>query len=235
MIRALGKSLRIAMIHSMPLISGICRSISVMSGRCFLNAAIASCPLDASATNFMSGSALISAAIPLRSRAWSSTVRIRISRPSLAMRPRFFAEDSEYPGFAGLCVSDRCRHGYLNLRARPHLAPKIYLGARQLRAFADSGQAPMSSPRAFVEYHWVNADAVIAEADAEFLRIVSNLHFNLFSVRMMESISQNLPANPIELVVKNRLYDARRPFDGHMESRAAAVRNSNSRKLLPGN
>src|SRR5580704_5865464 len=233
MIRALGKSLRIAIMHSMPLISGICKSISVMSGRCFLNSAIASRPLGASATNFMSGSALISAPIPLRSSAWSSTARIRISRTSLAMRPRLFAEESEYAGFGGLCVSDRCRYGHLNLRARPHLAPKIQLSARQLCAFADSRQAPMSGPRAFAEYLWVNSDSVIAEPDAEFLRVVPNLNFNLFSPRMAEGVSQNLPANPIDLVLKNRLYVARRSFDGHAESRAVAVRNSNSRKFLP--
>src|SRR5712692_8510642 len=76
-----------------------------------------------------------------------------------------FAEESEYAGFGGLCVSDRCRYGHLNLRARPHLAPKIQLSARQLCAFADSRQAPMSGPRAFVEYPWVNSDSVIAEPD----------------------------------------------------------------------
>src|SRR5580692_6950176 len=233
MIRALGKSLRIAIMHSMPLISGICKSISVMSGRCFLNSAIASRPLGASATNFMSGSALISAPIPLRNRAWSSTVRIRISRTSLAMRPRLFAEESEYPGFGGLCVRDRCRHGHLNLRARPPLATKIQLSARQLCAFADSGQAPVSSPRAFVEYLWVNSDSVIAKPDAEFPRVVPNLNFNLFSARMAEIVSQNLPANPIDLVLKNRLYISRRSFDGNAESRAAAVRNGNSRQFWP--
>src|SRR6267154_3812564 len=201
--------------HSMPLISGICRSISVMSGRCFLNSTIASCPFAASATNFMSGSAPISAPIPLRRRAWSSTVRIRISRTSLAMRPRLFAEESEYAGFGGFCVSDRCRYGQLNLRARPHLAPKIQLSARQLCTFSDSRQAPMSSPRAFVEYLWVNSGSVIAEPDAEFLRVIPNLNFNLFSARMAESVSQNLPANSTYLVLKNRLYVSRRSFDGH--------------------
>src|SRR6266568_794857 len=235
MIRALGKSLRIVMMHSIPLISGICRSMSVTSGRCFLNSAIASCPLDASATNFMSGSALSSAAIPLRSRAWSSTVRIRISLTSLAMRPRLFAEGSEWTGFGGLCVSHRCRHGHLNLRASPRLAPKIQLSARQCCAFADSGQAPMSGPRAFVEYLWVNSDPVIAEPEAELLRVVPNLHFNLFSARMAESVSQNLPANPIERVLKNWFQVSRRSFDGHAESRDdATVRSSNFRNLLPG-
>jgi len=63
----------------------------------------------------------------------------------------------------------------------------------------------MPGPRAFFEYLWVNSDPVIAEPEAEFLRVVPNLHFNLFSARMAESVSQNLPANPIDLVLKNRL------------------------------
>ncbi len=92
----------------------------------------------------------------------------------------------------------------------------------------------MSSPRAFVEYLWGNSDSVIAEPDAEFLRVIPNLNFNLFCARMVESVSQNLPANPIELVLKNRLDVSRRSFDGHAESRAAVVRNRNSRKFLPG-
>ncbi len=63
----------------------------------------------------------------------------------------------------------------------------------------------MSRPRAFVEDLWVNSDPVIAEPEAEFLRVVPNLDFNLFSARMAESVSQNLAANPIELVLKNRI------------------------------
>jgi hypothetical protein len=44
----------------------------------------------------------------------------------------------------------------------------------------------MSSPRAFVDYLWVNSDSVIAEPDAEFLRVVPNLNFNLFGVLLLE-------------------------------------------------
>ena len=48
MIRASGNSSRIATIASKPLISGICRSINVTSGRHSRDSAIASRPLDAS-------------------------------------------------------------------------------------------------------------------------------------------------------------------------------------------
>src|SRR5229473_3881157 len=81
MIRALGNSLRIPIIASTPFSTGIWRSIKVTSGRCNRNCLIASCPSEASATNFMSDSPLTSAAIPWRRRAWSSTARIRIGPP----------------------------------------------------------------------------------------------------------------------------------------------------------
>src|ERR1700722_9704656 len=203
MIRAFGKSLRIAMMHSIPFISGICRSMSVTSGRCFSNPAIASCPLDASATNFMSGSALISAAIPLRSRAWSSTARIRIT-PASVMGPRLLSEEPEHAGFGRFCVCHGCRYGDLNLRSRPRLAPKVQLSAHQLCTFADSGQTPMPSERAFVKYLRVNSDSVIAEPHAKLLNVVANINFNLIGARVAEGVSQNLLANPIELVLKNR-------------------------------
>src|ERR1700722_14884062 len=51
---------------------------------------------------------------------------------------------------------------------------------------------------------------------------------------MAESVSQNLPANPIALVLKNRFYGSRRSFQGYAECRTAAVRSRNSRKFMPG-
>jgi hypothetical protein len=68
MIRALGNSLRMPMIAPIPFSAGIWRSINVTSGRCNRNFSIASRPLQASATSFMSVSALTSAAIPSRRR-----------------------------------------------------------------------------------------------------------------------------------------------------------------------
>ncbi|MGA3188686.1 MAG: hypothetical protein ABSF22_16395 [Bryobacteraceae bacterium] len=67
----------------------------------------------------------------------------------------------------------------------------------------------MSGLRACVEYVWVDSDSVIAEPDAEFLRVVPNLNFNPFCARMVESVSQNLAANPIDFVLKSRVYLSR--------------------------
>src|SRR5438552_12932160 len=66
-------------------------SISVTSGRCERNFSTASLPFDASATSFMSGSAVTSVAIPSRSRGWSSTVRTRINLGSTLMASPFGA------------------------------------------------------------------------------------------------------------------------------------------------
>ena len=52
MIRASGNSPRIALIASMPPISGICKSISVTSGWCLRNSSTASRPLEASRDQF---------------------------------------------------------------------------------------------------------------------------------------------------------------------------------------
>ena len=54
MMLADGNSARIAIMASTPFISGICKSISVTSGRCALNCSTASWPFEASATSFKS-------------------------------------------------------------------------------------------------------------------------------------------------------------------------------------
>ena len=58
-----------AMMASIPFISGICKSIKVTSGRCARNASMASRPVDASATSSMSDSAPINLRMPLRNKA----------------------------------------------------------------------------------------------------------------------------------------------------------------------
>src|SRR5580704_7548817 len=204
MTRAFGNSLRIAIMHSMPLISGICRSISVTSGRCSLNCTIASAPLDASPTIFMSGSASRSAAMPLRRSAWSSTVRIRMTPGSVAMRTGRFAEPPECANFSSLGVGDGGGDGNLDFGARSRFAPEVQFRANHFRAFPDSGQAPMSRMRPFTEYLGVDADSVIANPQAEHPIIVPNLRFDLCGARMMEGVSQDLAANPVDLVLQNR-------------------------------
>src|SRR5580704_13167268 len=73
---------------SMPLMSGSCKSINVISGRCCLNCLVASTPVDASATTFISDSALTNPTMPFRSNGWSSTVSTWIG-PEFTIRHHF--------------------------------------------------------------------------------------------------------------------------------------------------
>jgi hypothetical protein len=91
----------------------------------------------------------------------------------------------------------------------------------------------MSGPRAFLKHLWIDSDSVITEADAELLRVVPNLDFNLSCARMVEGISQNLTPDPIEFVLKDYPKVSRRPFDGYPNGGAATVGSGYSRKFLP--
>ena len=76
--RASGNSLRMAIIASMPLMSGSRMSMSVTSGRCSRNSWMASRPVEAWATISMSGWLLMTAAMPSRRSGWSSTLKTRM-------------------------------------------------------------------------------------------------------------------------------------------------------------
>jgi hypothetical protein len=141
MIRALGNSLRMPMIALIPFSVGIWRSINVTSGRCNRSFSIASRPLQASATSFMSVSALTSAAIPSRRRAWSSTVRTRITRcPRLQSRitqtevcatnlSRLPAEQPDSMTITSVRVSNGGEYGQLNSVPAPASLQKSRRGS----------------------------------------------------------------------------------------------------------
>ena len=76
--RALGNSARMACAASTPPITGMRRSSSVTSGRCWRYSSTACCPLEASATTVISGCMLTMVVTPTRATRWSSATRIRI-------------------------------------------------------------------------------------------------------------------------------------------------------------
>src|SRR5262249_10410762 len=78
MIRALGNSVRIEIMVSMPLMSGSLRSIRVTSGLFLRKYSIASRPVETWATTFISGCLSITLALPSRTSGWSSTLKTRI-------------------------------------------------------------------------------------------------------------------------------------------------------------
>src|SRR5262249_51767642 len=224
MIRAFGNSLRIAMIASMPPISGICRSINVTSGRCFWNSFIASIPVDASAINSMSGSAFTSAAMPLRRSPWSSTVRTRIGAESIGMSSHLFVEQPECARFIGFDVRDGGGDDQLDFRARPGFTPEIQPRANLFCAFADPRQAPMSGARALLQYFPVNADSIVANPQAKLATVESDLGFDPLRLRVPESVSQDLAGDAVDLVLKDWRQASRWSFHRHAEEGAAAAR-----------
>src|SRR5215813_9063011 len=178
MMRALGNSRRMPTIASMPFKAGIWRSINVTSGRCDRNCSIASHPFEASATNFMSDSALINAAIPSRRRGWSSTVRMRIGFLSLLTSSLLLAEQLEFRITVGFSVSNRRRNGQLDFRARSGFAPEIQSCSDQFCALPDSGQPPVSGTRALLENLSVDALAVVADSQAKQMIVITDLSLN---------------------------------------------------------
>src|SRR6266853_2841025 len=176
------------MIASMPLKPGIWRSINVTSGRCNRNCLIASCPLDASATNFMSSSALTNAAMPSRRRGWSSTLRTRIGLGLVLMTSRF-TEYSKFSAFTRCVRGIGDRNGQLNFGARSGFAPEIQLGTDSLRTFTNPGQTPVSGACAFLQDFWVNAFSIIADTQAKHAMVVTNLGFDLTCTCVLKSIA----------------------------------------------
>src|SRR5262245_33424231 len=170
---------------STPLKSGICRSMRVTSGRCDRNCSIASRPLDASATSFMSGSALTSVAIPSRRSGWSSTVRILIS---LLLAFIGVAPQKQLSSGSGArrFVGNRGRHLDLDLRAGAGLAPQVQSRSDSLRPFTNAAQAPMSGELAVAQYVGVNTRPIVANTQTEPGIFVSNLRFDPMRARVSE-------------------------------------------------
>src|SRR5262249_42618301 len=197
-------------------------SIMVTSGRCDRNISIASDPLDASAISFMSGSALTSAAIPLRRRGWSSTVSIRITLGSLLMAS-CLTEYFKAVAVTWCFVSNGSRNGQLNFSAGARFAPNIQLRSDLLRSFPHTGKAPVPGCAAFGQDCRSDAFAIIADAQTKFVNIVSNLSFDLLRLRMAEGISQDFAGNLVNVVLETGGEFPPLALDDHSERRRGAI------------
>jgi hypothetical protein len=78
-------------------------------------------------------------------------------------------------------------------------------------------------PRAFLQYLPVNAFSIVANPQAKITRIVANFSFDVPGVRMTESVSQRLTANPVNLVLKGGRQNPWRSFDSYTEHRASSI------------
>src|SRR5216684_1755216 len=217
MIRASGNSSRIAIIASRPFISGICKSIRVMSGRCARNRSIASRPLEASATKLMSGWVARRAAIPLRNRGWSSTARIRIELGPVVMGSVSSTSSPEHPTARNrqFSVCDGGRNGHFSLRAGVEFTPDRQLASLKFGAFVHTRQTIVSGAPASIQDRRINALAVVPYPQPKLPLVVANFHFDPLRVRVAECITQRLTGNPVDFVPRQRSEIARHALHEH--------------------
>ena len=81
----------------------------------------------------------------------------------------------------------------------------------------------MPGPRAFLQDVPVNAFSVVANPQAKVMLVIANFGFDVARARMTKSVSQNLTADPVNLVLKGGRQDAWRSFDRYIERRASSI------------
>src|ERR1700675_2452034 len=222
--RASWNSPRMASIASTPLISGICKSISVTSGRHSRNFAMPSRPLEASPTSFISDSGATSVAIPTRIKGWSSTARMRIGARSLLTRSmlmslsHFLTKQPETSASMRL-VSDGGGDAQLHPRPAPQFAPETHVPADAFGALAHPRQAPVSGEPFVAKHARVNAASIIPDPYPKLPLVIADIHFDPARPCVAKCIAQRLPCNPVDFVPEDRLQLLRRTFHLHQESR----------------
>src|SRR5229473_7208433 len=172
----------------------------------------------------------MSAATPSRIRAWSSTVRTRITVglvPVLGLLPIGFpnllSPEPESATRFGFAVSNCARNTQLNFRPRFVFAPDFQLPAKALGAFAHSRQPPVSGTRALVGNLRINPTSVVSNMQKKLGITVGNLRFDLLRSGMKERVSQRLASNSIDFVAQHGIQLSLFPFQQHAHARLQAV------------
>src|SRR5262245_54215761 len=179
---------------------------------------MASRPLDASATSFMSGSAFTSVAIPPRRRGWSSTARIRINREFVHVIS--LASRQPQSGFhTGWFVCDCGRQLQLNLRPGAVVAPHVQSCADSIGTFTHAAYSPVSGAFRRMQALRVDARPIIANAQAKHLVVVANLRLNPAGACVSKCISNQLASDSTDFVVQTWREDVNLSFHGHPERR----------------
>src|ERR1700732_1107270 len=138
----------------------------------------------------------MSAAIPSRIRAWSSTVRTRITVGLLPIRSlNLFSPEPEPATRFGFTVSNGRRNSQLNFRPGPDFTPDFQLPAKALGAFAHTGQPPVSGASALIGNLRINSISVVSHVQQKLRIPVRNFRFDLLCLRMTECVSQRLTRN----------------------------------------
>src|SRR5271165_3653901 len=215
---ASGNSLRIALIASMPHIFGICRSISVTSGRWFRNCSTASCPSHASATSSMSAWVPSRRAMPSRTTAWSSTARIRIT-----VSPRHPREPRKTRACRRPGVGDRTRNAQIDLSPCSGPTQNNQFRTDPPRALPHSRQTVVPRAPLFRDF-WSDPFAVVADSQTEELLLKCEFCFDPGCVSVSERISQCFARDAVNFVPNDRIQIPYRSFYSQTETRTILAR-----------
>src|SRR4029077_11289430 len=172
----------------------------------------------------------MSAATPSRIRAWSSTVKTRITVglvPVLGLLPIGFPnllspcpEPATRFGFA---VSNCAGNTQLNFCPSSVFAPDFQLPAKALGAFAHPRQPPVSCTRSLIGNLRINPTPVVSNMQKKLGITVGNLCFDLLRPGMEERVSQRLAGNAIDFVPQHGIQLSLFPFQQHAHARNQAV------------
>src|SRR6266850_5124377 len=172
----------------------------------------------------------MSAATPSRIRAWSSTVRTRITTgpvPVLGLLPIGFpnllSPEPESATRFGFAVNNCRRNSQLDFRSRSVFAPDFQLPAKALRAFAHPRQPPVSGTRSLIGNVRINPTPVVSNMQKKLGITVANLGFDLLRSGMAERVSQRLACNSIDFVAQHGIQLSLFPFQQHAHARLQAV------------
>src|SRR5713101_1767266 len=172
----------------------------------------------------------MSAATPSRIRAWSSTVRTRITVglvPILGLLPIGFPNLlSPFPESAtrfGFAVSNCARNTQLDFRPSSVFAPDFQLSAKALGTLAHPRQPPVSGTCSLIGNRRIKPTPVVSNMQEKLGITVGNLRFDLLRSGMAERVSQRLARNSIDFVAQHGIELSLFPFQQHTHARHQAV------------
>src|SRR6266481_8267036 len=164
----------------------------------------------------------MSAATPSRIRAWSSTVRTRITvglMPILGLPPIGFpnllSPEPESATRFGFAVSNCARNTQLNFRPRFVFAPDFQLPAKALGTLAHPRQPPVSGTHSVIGHLRINPAPVVSNMQKKHGITVGNLRFDLLRSGMAERVSQCLAGDAIDFITQNGIQFSPFSFQQH--------------------
>src|SRR5271157_1393995 len=115
-------------------------------------------------------------------------------------------------------VSDGGGDGQLHFRASSTFAPQCQPRSNSFGPLPDPGQPPMTGARPFLHNCRVNALSIITDPQTEQIWVVVDCGFNPARASVLESVSQYLTSDPVDLVLEQRRQGSRRPLRDHLEN-----------------